>query len=102
MVSGSVRNAAPDLGLQLFVSMLGNGLCPNEFALASALGACCQSAVANARLGLSVHGLAVKAGLDANPYVGSSLMLMYASMGVLLLWSTCLQALFSETWHARM
>jgi len=64
--------------LQLFVSMLGNGLCPNEFALASALGACCQSAVANARLGLSVHGLAVKAGLDANPYVGSSLMLMYA------------------------
>jgi len=81
MVSGSVRNAAPDLGLQLFVSMLGNGLCPNEFALASALGACCQSAVANARLGLSVHGLAVKAGLDANPYVGSSLMLMYARHG---------------------
>jgi len=37
MVSGSVRNAAPDLGLQLFVSMLGNGLCPNEFALACAL-----------------------------------------------------------------
>jgi len=81
MVSGSVRNAAPDLGLQLFVSMLGNGLCPNEFALACALGACCQSAVANARLGLSVHGLAVKAGLDANPYVGSSLMLMYARHG---------------------
>ncbi|KAG2544083.1 hypothetical protein PVAP13_9NG809000 [Panicum virgatum] len=30
MVSGSVRNAAPDLGLQLFVSMLGNGLCPQR------------------------------------------------------------------------
>jgi hypothetical protein len=58
----------------------------SEFALASALGACChcQSVPpwwwiydAN-KSGCSLHGLAVKAGLDGNPYVGSSLMLVYA------------------------
>ncbi|OEL15566.1 Pentatricopeptide repeat-containing protein [Dichanthelium oligosanthes] len=83
MVSGMVRSGAPELGLRLFVSMVRGGFCPNEFALASVLSACCQSVEANAKLGLglSLHGLAFKAALDGNPYVGSSLMLMYAKYG---------------------
>ncbi|OQU78610.1 hypothetical protein SORBI_3008G009500 [Sorghum bicolor] len=82
MVSAAARGGAPDLGLALFSSMVRTGFCPNEFALASALGACCQSVVvADVKLGCSLHGLAVKAGLDGNPYVGSSLMLVYAKHG---------------------
>ncbi|CAD6270817.1 unnamed protein product [Miscanthus lutarioriparius] len=82
MVSAAARGGAPDLGLALFSSMVRSGFCPNEFALASALGACCQSVVvADVKLALSLHGLAVKAGLDGNPYVGSSLMLVYAKHG---------------------
>ncbi|OEL28305.1 Pentatricopeptide repeat-containing protein, partial [Dichanthelium oligosanthes] len=81
MVSSSVRSGAPELGFGLFVSMVRSGFCPNEFALASALGACCRPVEANVKLGLSLHGLAVKAGLDGNPYVGSSLMLMHAKHG---------------------
>ncbi|KAL6653443.1 hypothetical protein ACP70R_009021 [Stipagrostis hirtigluma subsp. patula] len=80
MVSGSMRNGAPELGLQLFVSMIRDGFWPNEFALASALGAC-HSTVAYAKLGISLHGVAVRVGLDANPFVGSSLLLMYAKHG---------------------
>jgi pentatricopeptide repeat protein len=37
--------------------------------------------VADVKLGCSLHGLAVKAGLDGNPYVGRSLMLVYAKHG---------------------
>ncbi|XP_066357482.1 pentatricopeptide repeat-containing protein At4g13650-like [Miscanthus floridulus] len=82
MVSAATRGGAPDLGLGLFSSMVRSGFCPNEFALASALGACCQSVVvADVKLGCSLHSLAVKAGLDGNPYVGSSLMLVYAKHG---------------------
>ncbi|KAL6642130.1 hypothetical protein ACP70R_020311 [Stipagrostis hirtigluma subsp. patula] len=80
MVSGSMRNGAPELGLELFASMIRNGFCPNEFALASVLGAC-HSTVAYAKLGISLHGVAVRVGLDANPFVGSSLLLMYANHG---------------------
>jgi pentatricopeptide repeat protein len=79
MLSGSMRNGAPDLALGLFVSMLRTGFCPNEFSLANALGAC--QSTARAKLGCSLHGLTAKVGLDANPYVGSSLLLMYAKHG---------------------
>ncbi|XP_062197047.1 pentatricopeptide repeat-containing protein At4g13650-like [Phragmites australis] len=79
MVSASMCNGAPQLGLELFVSMIRSGFCPNEFALASVLGAC--QSMAHAKLGLLLHGLAAKTGLDGNPYVGSSLLLMYAKHG---------------------
>lgn len=81
MVSAAARGGAPGLGLRLFASMLRSGFCPNEFALASALGACCQWVAADVKLGLSLHGLAVRAVLHGNPYVGSSLMLVYAKHG---------------------
>lgn len=79
MVSGSMRNGAPELGLVLFVSMVRSGFCPNEFPLASSLGAC--HSTAHEKLGHSLHGIAAKVGLDGNAYVGSSLMLMYAKHG---------------------
>ncbi|KAF0905400.1 hypothetical protein E2562_004377 [Oryza meyeriana var. granulata] len=82
MVSASTRNGAPDLGFRLFSSMIRSGFCPNEFALATMLTACQSMAHASKLLiGLSLHGIAVKAGLDGNPFVGSSLLLMYAKHG---------------------
>ncbi|KAM0862048.1 hypothetical protein ACQ4PT_045503 [Festuca glaucescens] len=83
MVSGSVRSGAPELGIKLFVSMIRDSFCPNEFALASALRAACDQSMAHVKLqfGLSLHGVAVKVGVDADPFVGSSLLLMYAKHG---------------------
>ncbi|XP_006665152.2 pentatricopeptide repeat-containing protein At3g09040, mitochondrial-like [Oryza brachyantha] len=84
IISASERNGAPHLGLRLFVSMIRSGLCPNEFALATTLTACCHSmphASNKLLFGLSLHGIAVKAGVDGNPFVGSSLLLMYAKHG---------------------
>uniref|UniRef100_A0A0E0MIS6 Pentacotripeptide-repeat region of PRORP domain-containing protein n=1 Tax=Oryza punctata TaxID=4537 RepID=A0A0E0MIS6_ORYPU len=82
MVSASVRNGAPHLGLRFFVSMISSGFCPNEFALATMLSACQSMAHASKLLvAFSLHGIAVKAGLDGNPFVGSSLLLMYAKHG---------------------
>ncbi|GJN28541.1 hypothetical protein PR202_gb16680 [Eleusine coracana subsp. coracana] len=73
MVSGYMRNGAPELGLGMFVSMVRSGLCPNEFPLASSPGAC--QSMAHAKLGHSLHCLAAKVGLDGNPYVGCSLLM---------------------------
>ncbi|TVU51578.1 hypothetical protein EJB05_03014, partial [Eragrostis curvula] len=60
MVSACMRNGASELGLGLFASMLRSGFCPNEFPLASVLGAC--HSTAHIKLGLSLHGLAAKVG----------------------------------------
>ncbi|KAL5203706.1 hypothetical protein ABZP36_008577 [Zizania latifolia] len=82
MVSAMARNGAPCLGFRFFVSMIRSGFCPNEFALATTLTACQSMAHASKLLlGLSIHGIAVKAGLDGNPFVGSSLLLLYAKHG---------------------
>ncbi|BAF28978.1 Os12g0109800 [Oryza sativa Japonica Group] len=84
MVSASTRNGAPHLGFRFFVSMIRSGFCPNEFSLATMLTAC-HSMVAHSSnkllIALSLHGVAVRAGLDSNPFVGSSLLLMYAKHG---------------------
>ncbi|GJN07183.1 hypothetical protein PR202_ga24989 [Eleusine coracana subsp. coracana] len=93
MLSGYMRNGAPQLGLGLFVSMVRSGFCPNEFPLASALGAC--QSVAHAKLGCSLHCLAAKVGLDGNPYVGSSLLLMYAKNGCIV----AAERVFGNIWH---
>uniref|UniRef100_A0A0D9XW45 Pentacotripeptide-repeat region of PRORP domain-containing protein n=1 Tax=Leersia perrieri TaxID=77586 RepID=A0A0D9XW45_9ORYZ len=82
MVSASTRNGAPDLGFRLFVSMIRSGFCPSEFALATMLTACRSMAHAfKLLIGLSLHAIAVKDGLDGNPFVGTSLLLMYAKHG---------------------
>ncbi|CAM0950493.1 unnamed protein product [Alopecurus aequalis] len=83
MVSGSVRSGSAEQGIRLFVSMLRDGFCPNEFSIASALRAVCDQSVARVRLqfGLLLHGIAVKVGVDADPFAGSSLLLMYAKHG---------------------
>uniref|UniRef100_A0ACD5YH91 Uncharacterized protein n=1 Tax=Avena sativa TaxID=4498 RepID=A0ACD5YH91_AVESA len=83
MVSGSVRSGASELGIGLFVSMVRDGFRPNEFALASALRASSDQSMAHANLqfGLLLHGVAVKVGVDTDPFVGSSLLLMYAKHG---------------------
>uniref|UniRef100_A0A0E0BEI9 Uncharacterized protein n=1 Tax=Oryza glumipatula TaxID=40148 RepID=A0A0E0BEI9_9ORYZ len=84
MVSASTGNGAPHLGFRFFVSMIRSGFCPNEFSLATMLTAC-HSMVAHSSnkllIALSLHGVAVRAGLDSNPFVGSSLLLMYAKHG---------------------
>ncbi|PNT65579.1 hypothetical protein BRADI_4g44678v3 [Brachypodium distachyon] len=80
MVSGSARGGASQLGLGLFVSMVRSGFLPNEFALASALRAT-ASCHDGLRLGLSLHGVAVKVGVGGDPFAGSSLLLMYANHG---------------------
>ncbi|KAI4991594.1 hypothetical protein ZWY2020_039980 [Hordeum vulgare] len=83
MVSASIRGGAAEMGIGLFVTMLRSGFCPNEFSLSSALCAACGRSAAHAKLrfGASLHGIAVKVGVDANPFLGSSLLLMYARHG---------------------
>ncbi|XP_037440519.1 pentatricopeptide repeat-containing protein At3g09040, mitochondrial-like [Triticum dicoccoides] len=83
MVSASTRGGAAELGIGLFVSMLRSGFFPNEFSLASALRAACDRSAARAKLqfGALLHGVAVKVGVDADPFLGSSLLLMYARHG---------------------
>ncbi|KAF0916596.1 hypothetical protein E2562_007670 [Oryza meyeriana var. granulata] len=57
--------------------MIRSGFYPNEFALATVLTACQSMAhVSKLLISLSLHGIAVKVGLDGNPFVGSSLLLM--------------------------
>ncbi|KAH7654020.1 TPR-like protein [Dioscorea alata] len=76
MISAFVHNGEYWMSLKLYLEMLRAGFCPNEFGLAAVLTAC--AAMNNAEFGRSIHSVALKIGLDCNPFVGSSLLHTYA------------------------
>nr|CAD1817509.1 unnamed protein product [Ananas comosus var. bracteatus] len=76
MITGSIQNGECEMGFRLFRQMLRVGFYPNEFALASVVSAC--ESYEEIKFGVSLHSIALKLGIDRNPYVGSSVLLMYA------------------------
>ncbi|KAG1365654.1 pentatricopeptide repeat-containing protein [Cocos nucifera] len=79
MISGLVQNNEHDMGLELYIEMMRSGFYPNEFTLASVLSSC--ALIQAISFGHCIHSITLKLGLDRNPFVGSSLLLMYAKWG---------------------
>ncbi|XP_043715879.1 pentatricopeptide repeat-containing protein At1g18485 [Telopea speciosissima] len=79
MISGYSQNGHPDEALDLFRQMLQEGTRPYEIAITSIFGACAQ--LSALRLGKEIHCFALKEDLTADPYVGSSILDMYAKSG---------------------
>ncbi|XP_058067681.1 pentatricopeptide repeat-containing protein At4g14850 [Magnolia sinica] len=79
MVVVYVQNDEDEKALLTFLRARKEGLEPTDFMLSSILSAC--AGLAGLELGKSVHGLAVKACVDGNLYVGSALVDMYGKCG---------------------
>ncbi|XP_034697590.1 pentatricopeptide repeat-containing protein At3g09040, mitochondrial-like [Vitis riparia] len=79
VVSGAVQNGEFEMGLGVYLEMIRTGLVPNEFALGCVTKAC--AALGGKELGLCVHCFALKVGMEKNPFVGSSILNMYAKLG---------------------
>uniref|UniRef100_A0A0E0EKI9 DYW domain-containing protein n=1 Tax=Oryza meridionalis TaxID=40149 RepID=A0A0E0EKI9_9ORYZ len=80
VISMYTQHGRDDCAISLFAAFR-KASCevPNEFLLASVLRACTQSKAVS--LGEQVHGIAVKLDLDANVYVGTALINLYAKLG---------------------
>ncbi|KAK6157855.1 hypothetical protein DH2020_012103 [Rehmannia glutinosa] len=63
--------------LELYISMLRTGICPDNYTLPYALKACVNMKSLN--LGVSVHGHGVKLGLVFDNFVGNTLIGMYSA-----------------------
>lgn len=76
MISGFVKSGDHAKALDMFLSMIQEGLLPTRFTLASIFSACGVSS--ELHLGRLCHGLAIKVGVYKNMYVGNALLSMYA------------------------
>ncbi|KAL0286131.1 UNVERIFIED_CONTAM: putative pentatricopeptide repeat-containing protein [Sesamum calycinum] len=76
LVSGYVTTREPRTAIQLFIRMLREGVPLTAFGVSAALVACAQ--LEDAALGAQVQGLSLKAGVEFNVVVGSSLIDMHA------------------------
>ncbi|KAK9105276.1 hypothetical protein Scep_022120 [Stephania cephalantha] len=79
MISGYPQNGLPENSINLFREMQRDGIQPSEIAIASMFSACAQ--LSASRLGKEMHGFVIKAYLDEDPFVGSSIVDMYAKSG---------------------
>lgn len=79
IISGAVHNGECDTALDVYLNMTRTGLMPNEFSLCSAVKACMEMRAD--MLGLCVHSFSLKVGMEKNPFVGSSILHMYAKFG---------------------
>ncbi|PKA61203.1 Putative pentatricopeptide repeat-containing protein [Apostasia shenzhenica] len=79
MVSCYSENECADEALILFSQMMEAGFRPNNFTLTSLLKA--SVFLSSVELGKSIHGCAVKAFYESDPYVGGALLDMYAKCG---------------------
>ncbi|KAK9274671.1 hypothetical protein L1049_021922 [Liquidambar formosana] len=79
VISGAIQNGDFEMGLEVFSDMTGNGLRPNEFSLGSVTKAC--TIMGTSEFGLCIHCFALKIGMEKNPFVGSSILNMYAKLG---------------------
>lgn len=79
MISGSVENSHNGYALTLYHQMRRSGWMPDEFILASLVKACsCLAALGQGR---QIHAHALKMDLASDPFVGTSVMDMYAKCG---------------------
>ncbi|OVA05441.1 Pentatricopeptide repeat [Macleaya cordata] len=79
LVAAYVQNDEEEKACVAFLNARKEGFEPTDFMVSSVLSAC--AGLAGLELGRSVHGLAVKACVDGNLYVGSALVDMYAKCG---------------------
>ncbi|XP_056169136.1 pentatricopeptide repeat-containing protein At3g09040, mitochondrial-like [Syzygium oleosum] len=79
LISGAVRNGELDVGFRVFLSLMRSGLRPNEFSIGSVLKACAITEACE--LGLCVHGIAVKLGMEKDSFFGSSMLSLYSKLG---------------------
>ncbi|PKI63973.1 pentatricopeptide repeat-containing protein At3g09040, mitochondrial-like [Punica granatum] len=79
LLSGAVQVGELELGLVLLSDMTRHRFLPNEFALGSALKICID--LSAFEMGMSIHGYAVKIGVERNPFVGSSMLNFYSRLG---------------------
>lgn len=80
MMSGCFHNGRSSESINLFMTMLGDGSCkPDAFSFSSVVKACgCLGVL---KLGLQLHGLAKKFGLDRDLPVASAIIDMYIKCG---------------------
>jgi pentatricopeptide repeat protein len=90
LLSGYVRAGAREETLEVFSLMCRHGLGWNSFALGSIIKCCASSSsyaaagdVGGGRIAEAVHGCVVKAGLDADLFLASAMIDMYAKRGAL-------------------
>lgn len=86
IISGAAQNGASEAGIQTFLQMRRNGFIPNEFALGSIIKICCTETGSSSQFSLEsfclcLHSFSLKTAIDKNPFVGSSIMHMYAMFG---------------------
>ncbi|XP_078437734.1 pentatricopeptide repeat-containing protein At3g22150, chloroplastic-like [Wolffia australiana] len=79
MIAGHARAGQSEPALALFRELLRAGLPPSATTLSSVLPCC--GAAGGLRSARELHGFAVRRGLDANPFVGTSLVDAYAKCG---------------------
>lgn len=79
VVSGAVQNGEFEMGLGLYLAMRRTGLVPNEFALGCVTKGC--AALGDKLLGQCIHSFVFRIGMEKNPFVGSSILNMYAKLG---------------------
>ncbi|XP_048140559.1 pentatricopeptide repeat-containing protein At4g13650-like [Rhodamnia argentea] len=79
LISGAVCSGELDVGFRVFLELMRSGLRPNEFSIGSVLKAC---AIIEAwELGMCVHGLVVKLGIENDSFFGSSMLSLYSKLG---------------------
>ncbi|XP_011624780.2 pentatricopeptide repeat-containing protein At3g02330 [Amborella trichopoda] len=78
MITGTVQNGELVDGLFLFLEMKRGGFMANEFALGSVLMAC--SGLEALNFGFSLHGYALKIGIELNLFVGCALLDFYGKL----------------------
>ncbi|OAY78703.1 Pentatricopeptide repeat-containing protein, chloroplastic [Ananas comosus] len=79
MSRGYSRSDDPFRSISLFVAMVENGICPDDYSFPSVLKACAGAQAAEA--GRQAHAFAVKCGVVDNIYVRPTLINMYAECG---------------------
>ncbi|XP_020689310.2 pentatricopeptide repeat-containing protein At2g33680 isoform X1 [Dendrobium catenatum] len=78
-ISSYIKSGHADLGLREFRRMCDSGLRPNEYGLSLALKA--SRLAGEPAIGKLLHGLAIKAGFEANSFCGTSILDMYCKYG---------------------
>ncbi|KAK4799286.1 hypothetical protein SAY86_024651, partial [Trapa natans] len=79
LISGYVLNGMSTDAVETFRELVDEGIYPNSLTLASLLPACAN--LASVKLGKEVHAFALRNGIEAQCYVGSALLDMYAKCG---------------------
>ncbi|KAM7265930.1 hypothetical protein ACFE04_003613 [Oxalis oulophora] len=79
LLSSYIQGGENEEGMKIFVKSQRAGLVINEFSCASILSAC--AALEDLKIGLQIHSLIVKCGLDFDKFVVSGLINLYAKCG---------------------